>query len=149
MKVQVYGQLISGQIKINSDYLRAQLRTKKDCDITLTVESTGARSNQQNAYWWGVVVPHVAQGLQDVSGETWSNEETHMMLKLRFIPMKNIVNKDTGEVIMGGPGSTANLSTFNFANLIDNVLRFAAEYLGVNIPLPNEQQLTSFNEAQI
>lgn len=96
------------------------------------------RSLNQNSYWWGVVVDKVHEGLQHL-GHECSKEDTHEMLKARF-NYKEIVNEETGEVLQM-PLSTSDLSTTDFMLLIDKVQRFAAEFLNVIIPDP-EQQLT-------
>lgn len=99
------------------------------------------RSNEQNAYWWGVVVPIVQNALNDL-GHECSKEEVHETLKAKF-NYKEIVNEDTGEVLQM-PVSTTEISTTDFMLLIDKVQRFAAEFLSVTIPDPNQKLTIDF-----
>lgn len=96
------------------------------------------RSDQANAYMWAVCVPYVAAGLQEACGEQLSNDEVHEFLKNRFLA-KPIVNRHTGESIGNTVPSSAALTTEQFFKYIEDIAKFAAEYLNTVIPLPNEQ----------
>lgn len=94
------------------------------------------RSNNQNRYYFGVVIESVRKGLFDIGYSFFSNEQVHEFLKLTFLK-KNIVNEETGEVITT-LGSTAEMSTEEFMNYITEIKVWAAEYLSITIPEPNE-----------
>jgi hypothetical protein len=87
------------------------------------------RSTQQNAYWWGVVIPHIA------SHCGYTPDETHEALKVKFLGQEDL---SRGLVRVG---STAKLNTTEFADLVDRVVLWAAEDLGVIIPLPEERRV--------
>lgn len=91
------------------------------------------RSLDQNAYYWGVVLPAVANGLQEAWGEAMSVDDCHEWLKARF-NSRVLVNKATGEVKGRQPQSTANLDTKEFGEYLDKVIKFAGEQLGVEVP---------------
>jgi hypothetical protein len=93
------------------------------------------RSLNQNAYYHGVVVPLVKDGLFDV-GYKLSNEQTHEYLKEQFLRVE-IVNEQSGEV-KSINRSTAELRTVEFNEYIDDIIEWASEYLNIVIPLPNE-----------
>jgi hypothetical protein len=95
------------------------------------------RSDQQNAYMWGVVLPYVAAGFQEAWGESLTSEEVHEFLKKAFLPTRTIVDKRTGEEV-AIPATTTRLSTVEFMEYIERIAKFSAERLGVAIPLPNE-----------
>ena len=84
------------------------------------------RSNAENAYYWGVVIP----ALCDWTGYT--EDEMHDTIKQKFL-----FEFDT---VYGLPRirSTANLTTKEFEKLMTNIRAWAREE-GVFIPLPNEQ----------
>jgi hypothetical protein len=101
------------------------------------------RSNEQNKYYWGVVLPNLVEGLKDVGYAELSIEEAHEFCKNKFIfqETKNmcVVNKVTGEIqnIKYYP-STAKLTTTEFNEYFERIIIFASEYLSINIPYPNE-----------
>jgi len=51
------------------------------------------RSTQQNRYYWGVVVWMIWQGLKE-AGWDLSREETHEMLRVRFLSEDRPLNND-------------------------------------------------------
>ena len=95
------------------------------------------RSNQQNAYLWGVVYPAVLFGLQDAGWEITHEEQVHEYCKQAFAA-REVINKDTGEVL-SLPSSTARMQTAEFNVYVDKIKAFAFEYLNVTIPEPNEE----------
>jgi hypothetical protein len=94
------------------------------------------RSLSQNAYYWGVVVAMVHEGLRDMGNDV-SLQETHEFLKHRF-NSKEIVNTLIGEV-HSVPMSTTALNKEDFGAYIEKIQQFAAEYLNINIPNPGSQ----------
>jgi len=94
------------------------------------------RSLMQNAYYFGVLLPIIQQGLLD-AGYRVGKEQTHDLLKSMFAK-EEIVNESTGE-IMTVIGSTANMTTVKMMDYFSEITQWAAEYLGVHVPAPNEQ----------
>ena len=106
-------------------------------DVLLTIQPLKrTRSNQQNRYYWGVIIPLVQSGLEDVTGEMRSKNEVHEFLKFNF-NYKEIVNQSTGEVYRE-PKTTTTNSTTDMEVYHEEIRRFAHEFLSVEIPLPNE-----------
>lgn len=99
------------------------------------------RSVEQNAYYWGVVIPMVQNGLKDV-GYVVDKDGTHEFLKDRFNRIE-LVNEKTGE-ILNTTGSTTKLSTTEMMEYFAEIQRWAAEYLNIEIPDPGEQTELSF-----
>ena len=95
------------------------------------------RSGQQNRYYFGVIIPVIQQGLFDTQGEWLNTDDVHEFLKANF-NYKELVNKDTGEVIKV-PKTTTESTTIEFEEYLDIVRQFADEFLNIIIPLPNEQ----------
>lgn len=107
-------------------------------DYILTVTpNRKTRSNQQNAYLWGVVYPAVLFGLQDAGWEITHEEQVHEYCKQAFAA-REVINKDTGEVLTL-PSSTARMQTAEFNVYVDKIKAFAFEYLNITIPEPNEE----------
>jgi len=93
------------------------------------------RSLNQNAYYHGVVVSLVRDGLIDV-GYRLSNEQTHEFIKEQFLRTE-ITNEQTGEVKTINR-STTELTTTEFNEFIYDVIFWGLEYLSIEIPLPSE-----------
>lgn len=107
-----------------------------DYVITIT-PNRKTRSNQQNAYLWGIVYPSVLFGLQDAGWEIIDEEQVHEYCKQAFAA-REVINKDTGEVL-SLPNSTARMQTAEFNVYVDKIKAFALEYLNITIPEPNEE----------
>lgn len=90
------------------------------------------RSLQQNSYLWGVVYPDVRDGMIEAWGETLSTDEVHEFLKDKFLA-KPVINRATGEAMGKTTPSTTKLNTKECAEYIDQITKFAAEYLGVQV----------------
>lgn len=109
----------------------------RDGDYIMEIkEKKKKRSNSQNSYLWAVVNQMVCRRLIEL-GHDVDLEETHDFLKASF-NYKEVVNESTGEVFKI-PKGTSGLSTEEFSEYIERVVRFGAEILGIIIPLPNEQ----------
>ena len=114
----------------------------EDGDYVLTIEKKKKkRSLSQNAYYWGVVVPLVKKGLNDV-GYRMTTETTHDYLKTNFNIIE-IANEINGEII-SFIGSTTEMSTSQMMDYFAKITEWAAEFLGVQIPEPNEQLKITF-----
>ena len=88
------------------------------------------RSNEQNAYYWGVVLKTIA----DYAGYRGEQEITgiHEELKRMFLPKIGKLN-----IVK----STSSLNTAEFTDYIENIRLWAAQELGVYIPDPNEAEV--------
>lgn len=93
----------------------------------------GNRTLPQNAYYHGVVLIYVAEGLKEATGEDWTGGRAHEFCKEKFLSI-DIFSKKTGEVIGRFIRSTASLNKEEFAKYIDQIIQFASEQLNVEIP---------------
>lgn len=107
------------------------LLTLKDGKHLIEASGADKRSNPQNRYYFGIVVPLIQKGIKDMGTEL-TKEETHEFLKARF-NVQELFNKETGEVI-NIPISTTRLSKEQFSEYIERIQRFAAEFLSIVIP---------------
>jgi len=97
------------------------------------------RSLNQNAYYHGIMVPMVKEGLRDAGyDEIKTNADAHEVLKTLFLK-KDIVNKTTGQLVATIPGSTTDLTTIEFNGYMDEIGKWASEFLGIYIPPPGMQ----------
>ena len=127
-------------MRVNSDerpLLLSVLSEWRGKEITLEVRlNRRRRSEQQNSYYWKVVVGLVRKALMEEHGEMYTKDEVHGILKQQC-NWREITNEESGESIKI-PKSTRDLNTLEFEEYEERCRRFAAEFLGVDIPLPNE-----------
>ena len=105
--------------------------------VVRVVLSGKIRSNEQNRYYHGVVVPLIQSAMVETTGEVLTREEVHQFLKMQC-NWREHVNASTG-VCLKVPHTTTDLSTVEFEDYMERCRMFAAEYLDTVIPLPNEQ----------
>jgi hypothetical protein len=86
------------------------------------------RSNNQNRYYWGVVLAYLA----DETGYT--KDEIHQLMQKRFLKYVKDVLGVTEEFVR----STTSLNTLEMMEYIDQICIFAISELGVYIPQPGE-----------
>ena len=141
-EIQTYGRIEGGRLSIS--YRQRFLQSLSgwaDCRVVVIVKKIyKKRSNEQNAYLHGVVIPEVRNGLIYAgwnSAEIGTDTDVKNFLKSRFA-RKQVVNPDTGEVLEFIQ-PTSEMSTAEMTEFIEQVRQFASEYLGVDIPSPNEQ----------
>ena len=93
------------------------------------------RSLKQNDYYHGVVIPMVRSGLYDVGYELRPTG-VHEFLKYLFLD-DEIIDEITWTYTTK-EGSTKELTTKEFSEFISKIQQWAAEYLNIYIPDPNE-----------
>jgi len=98
-----------------------------------TRKCIGNRTTPQNNYYWGCVLIHVTKGLNNQWGEQLTDDEVHEILRKKFLSTP-IVNKETGEVVGERTRSTASLNKEEFSHYLEQIFKFAAEYLNIQIP---------------
>jgi hypothetical protein len=133
---------------IKEDVFRDALKNLSDGNYKIVIEKIyNKRSNPQNSYLWGVVYPIVKEGLIDAGFDEFKQdfdlEMTHEMLKLRFL--KRDTRSAEGNIIVI-IGSTRKLSTVDFMAYLENICKWASEYLNVVIPDPEPEQYIEINE---
>ena len=102
---------------------------KEDSSVNIIIKrSMRTRSDQQNRYYWGAVLPTISEHTG------YSVEELHETLKRLFLPTK-IVKLGSKEVAI--PPSSATINTMEFAEFLDRVISEAAT-MGISIPSPEQ-----------
>ncbi|SFW16594.1 hypothetical protein [Chitinophaga sancti] len=121
----------------NPAAIRKQFNELRDGMYLVKVSPRKVRSLSQNAYYWAVVCGMVRDGLRDAGyDDVLTDEDAHEVMKHLFLK-KDIVNKKTDESIPS-TRSTTELTTFEFSNYIEQIITWAAQYLNIVIPYPNE-----------
>jgi len=121
------GVVAQGKVRLDYPKQFAAYATRFEGDeIEIEIRKRRSRrSTDQNSYWWSVIVPAIAE----YTGYT--RDEAHEALKAKFLGTEDMSH---GLLRIG---STAKLNTQEFADLVDKVILWAAEELGVVIPLPD------------
>jgi len=124
----------------NTAAVRELFAKYPDANFEVLYRKLPRRSGPQNRYYWGVVIPLVMDGMNEL-GNTFDKDSTHYFLKKRFNP-KEVIGVG-GEVLDTIPGTTTELNTEEFSEeYIAKIKQFAAEYLSIYVPDPGQQ--TSF-----
>jgi len=104
--------------------------------ITVTIgKFRKPRSDKENRYYHGIPVKMIA----DYIGEE-NKRQVHEYLKVLFlttIEYKQIGNTNK-TLKFTRTKSTTELSTVEFEEYLDSIRRWAAQFLGIEIPTPNE-----------
>lgn len=96
--------------------------------------SRHCRSNNQNAYLWGVAYPILLTSMVREGWELTSVNEVHGIFK-HLLTSRKVINRHTGEVVEF-PASTAYMNTVEFTSYVDQIRKYAREYLNTEIPDP-------------
>ena len=120
------GKLIKGKIVWDNkttlvDYIRGiEDGTKVEVEIT---ETPDVRTNKQNKLWWA--------WMQIIGNELgYSKNETHDILKYKFLLREEIIEGETNQYIK----STATLTKTEFNKLTKDVYFWANDTLNINLP---------------
>ena len=139
MKTTFNGKIKDGKMTIiNRKSFDDYINSLPDKDVLITIEKKiKKRSNHQNAYYYGVVLKIVRQGLIDQGFDNFRNDESvHELLKYRFL---KVDESNPDGLFVERIKSTTELSTSQFMDYIAEIQRWASEFLNVYIPEPNEE----------
>ena len=145
-KIEIITSISNNVFKRNRNLVLNAIKSFNDKDVIITFSKPKkSRSNNQNRYYWGLVLPLVQSGLLDATGELRSIDNIHYKILLPlFAPQNEIVNKDTGESLLERLTSSE-MTTTQFCEYILEVQKWGAEFLGIDIPSPNEQNLLNLD----
>ena len=137
-KIEINSSVKDGILATNRKYISDVIKSFEGANIIITIEKRKKkRSNNQNAFYFGIVIPIMMDAFKDAWGEYYSAIEVHEALKSKYC-YKEQINESTGEIIQI-PSSTTNFSTIEWEEYIDKIRAFALEWFNVTIPMPNEQ----------
>jgi hypothetical protein len=141
MKVTAYAYRKDGELILrNRANVLKEISIFQNSEIEITFQKKRSyRSIQSNRFYWGVCVTMIQERFKELGHESVTKELTHEYLKGRFL-FKEVVNEVTGEVLKL-PLSTTELTKSDFSEYLEQVIKFAAESLDVQIPNAGEQQM--------
>jgi hypothetical protein len=119
----LYGKVEKGKLVLDHpEQLVVRLASLEGKRIELIVrKETTTRSNQQNKYMWGVVYAIISEQTG------YDPEQVHDAMKVKFASK----HLDNGLVITE---RTSKMDTARMTQYIDDIKRWAAEFLGLYIP---------------
>jgi len=104
----------------------------REVEITIKVQRE-RRSTKQNAWWWGIAVPLIAH---ELGYDKHEHDKLHYALvSLCFGTTVDSVTKQEIPNVR-----SSHLTTVQFSELMEWVVRWAASEHGIVIPLPNESE---------
>ena len=137
-KAKINSKVLNGNLAVNRSLIAKTIKHFEGAEISLTIEKKyNKRSNNQNAFYWGVLIPIISELLYDCTGNFFSEQETHEVLKSNC-NYKELISENTGE-ISKIPISTTELSTIEWIEYIKKVEHFVFDYFSVTLPKPDEQ----------
>lgn len=113
-------------------------------DITFK-KRTNKRSNEQNSYYWAVILQIFRNCIREEWGEIWSLNRTHEFLKSNC-NYEEIVNEETGEILRNVRSTTDN-STVQQEEFHERCRQLCSTFFNIKtkeIPLPNQDLKIEF-----
>lgn len=137
MKAQVRTSILNGKFKRNINTVLDIVKQFEGKEVLLTFElPKKKRSNNQNSYYWAVIIPITIQAIKNDWGEIWSKEKAHEFYKLHFNYVEK-VNEQTGEVVKIQKSTTENTTT-QMEEYHEQIRQFLKEWFNIDCPLPND-----------
>jgi len=135
-EVNTYIKIRNGKLLIEkSDQFAKAISSLPDGLYTFEVKKVyDKRTNRQNKYYWGVVLPAFVKGYRETTGESISPDVAHDTLKSQFC-FTDFVNPDTGEVVKV-VDSTTQKKTVEFSEYVEHCRRFISEWFHYETPDP-------------
>ena len=144
MKIQIRTNVINGNLKRNRNQILETIKSFEGKNVLITFEKPKKkRSNNQNSYYWGIVIVLIKSALKD-TGNNLNTNDVHDLLRLKFLKETISIKEETGEVIER-VRSTTELTTSQFMDYIAEIQQFAAEYFDLIIPDPNTEIILNFD----
>ena len=125
----LYANIVKNRIEYESPQLLGMFLSRLEGKrVTVDIKKWyHKRSDNQNKYYWGVVIPYLC-------GHTgYESEEMHDVLRVKFLTEESLTN------VPPKIGRTSKLSTMEMEDYLDKIRRWADIDLQLYIPLPNEQ----------
>tara|TARA_R100001244_G_scaffold116602_1_gene86703 strand:- start:959 stop:1342 length:384 start_codon:yes stop_codon:yes gene_type:complete len=124
--MRVFGTVNRGKLILNNERIfkdQLHIFEGNEVEIRIRVRSNN-RSREQNSLYW--------QWINIMSNETgFTKEEMHELIKYKFLA-RNIVDDNGDEEVI--VKSTTTLTVKEFSKLMNDVLYWSSDTLGINLP---------------
>lgn len=143
MKLYYVGSVKDGKIKLPATLKKEVVEAFNNKHIKVTFErNKSIRSNSQNRYYWGVVLPYVLDGFIELGNKLQRNNEglslIHDLMKSKFLDNGTAIHDMHGE-LHSTASSTTILNKSEMSDYVDDIKDWAKEFLNVAIPEAGEQ----------
>jgi len=136
-KIQIQTSVINRRFKRNRNIVLEAINSFEGKEVLISFDKVGKkRSSNQNAYYWGVLIPLMSLGAKDYWGEIWTQKKAHEHLKNKFVFTES-VNIKTGEITQT-PKSTTELTTTDWEIFTTKIRIYLLNDFDIDAPLPNE-----------
>lgn len=137
--IEIDTRIEGGQFRQNKDFIRDAIKIFEGKDIKIVFKRKyKKRSNNENAFYWGVWIPILQRAIRDTWGEIRDANDVHEIIKLNC-NYEEKINEETGSFIRV-PRSSTELNTYEWEfEFKQKIRQFALEFFNVTLPEPNEQ----------
>tara|TARA_R110002167_G_scaffold81296_6_gene222719 strand:+ start:6889 stop:7362 length:474 start_codon:yes stop_codon:yes gene_type:complete len=143
----------NGKLIKNRDIIQDAISQFEGKEITILLKRFfKKRSDNQNRYYWGVLIEHWRNLLREEWGEILSPEEVHEFLKTN-LNYEEFADPETGEILFNEitgspirrPKSTKENTTFSQEEYHEAIRQLAFNMFGAEIPLPDAKLKANFH----
>lgn len=139
-RITAYGKIKDGKLTIeHRQYFDMLLSEFGEGEVSIVVsQAKSTRSVRMNRYYFGVVIASLVKHFNEemTFGDKVSAETVHEIFKNKLLNRGQVTMED-GKIIEIA-ASTSSLSNNEFIAYWENVIAWAAQYLGLIIPYPSE-----------
>lgn len=143
MKITYISHVKNGKLTRNRQPIAKAIQSFEGKDIEITISKVKRkRSNDQNAYWWGVVVPIYHKLFTDAGHVCDHNGAHYLLCDLIRENYPDTVLFDEvliNDTYVKRTKGTSELTKSEFMSLIAKAQQLASEWFGAYIPDPNQQ----------
>ena len=137
-RIEVTTSIHNGLFKRNRNTVLDAIKSFNGSDVVLTIDKVKKkRSNNQNRFYWGCLIPLMQKGAKDMWGESWSIDKAHKHLSKLFV-FHESVNVKTSEITQT-PKSTTELTTTDWEVYVTEIRIYLLENFDIEAPEPNEE----------
>ncbi len=140
MKTNLKAKIIGGAIELASPNIaKRMLKRLEGKDVEVVIDRLKrTRSNRQNKYYWGVVIPLVIHWHKDSFGEKITKDEAHCFIYQSVLGVKPVIKEIQGcEVVVFDGKRLSECSTIEFEGKMEDIRSYFAPK-GLVIPEPNQ-----------
>ena len=138
MKSEITTSIRNGMFDRNINTVTNAMKSFEGKEVVITFDKPKKkRSNNQNSFYWGVLIPLMQSGAKDLWGEVWSIDKAHKHLSNKFV-FHESVNEKNG-LITQTPKSTTELTTTGWEVFMTEIRIYLLEDFDINAPEPNQE----------